>query len=119
MPYDPARHGPRRVVGPGFHAAVHELVCTVPAGHVATYGDLAAALGNAQVARHVGFALANAPDDGSVPWWRIVAAGGRLARAGTAAAKRQAARLRREGVSVRGERVVDFAQRRWVPSTSR
>jgi methylated-DNA-protein-cysteine methyltransferase-like protein len=114
MPYDPARHGPRRIVGPGFHAAVHALVGQVPPGQVATYGDLATALGNANVARHVGYALAAAPDDGSVPWWRIVAAGGRLARPGTAAAKRQAARLRREGVTVRGERVADFVLRRWV-----
>ncbi len=114
MPYDPQRHGPRRIVGPGFHSAVHTLVATVPKGQVATYGDLAQALGSARVARQVGFALANAPDDGSVPWWRIVAAGGRLARAGTAAARRQAALLRREGVTVRGDTVVDFAERRWV-----
>ncbi len=112
-PYDPSRHGPRRLVGPGFHAAVHELAVRVPPGRVATYGDLAAALGSAQVARHVGFAMANAPADGTVPWWRVVAAGGRLARAGTAAAKRQAAALRREGVAVRDGRIVDFAARRW------
>lgn len=101
MPYDPAQHGPHRIVGPGFHAAVHDLVRAVPPGMVATYGDLATALGNARVTRHVGYALAAAPDDGSVPWWRIVAAGGRLARAGTAAAKRQATLLRREGVRSR------------------
>lgn len=119
MPYDPQRHGPRRLVGPGFHAAVHELTATVPAGMVATYGDLAEALGSRGIARQVGFAMANAPDDGTVPWWRIVAAGGRLARAGTAAARRQAVRLRREGLVVRGDRVVDFAARRWSGGDSR
>lgn len=111
MPYDPARHGPHRIVGPGFHARVHDLVRRVPAGAVTTYGDLAAALGSRGVARQVGYALAAVASD-DVPWWRVVGAGGRLSRAGTAAARRQAAALRREGVTVRGDRVTDFAARR-------
>ncbi len=113
MPYDPARHGPRRIVGPGFHAQVHALVARVPAGRVTTYGDLATALGSRGVARQVGFALAALPAGGSVPWWRVVAAGGRLARPGTAAARQQAKLLRAEGVAVRGDRVQDFAAHRY------
>jgi len=115
-PWDPQRHGPRRLVGPGFHATVFAAVRRVPAGFVATYGDVAAALGSSRIARHVGHALAALPDDSDVPWWRIVLAEGRLARAGTAAAKRQAAALRRDGVEVVRSRVVDFAGRRFVPS---
>jgi methylated-DNA-protein-cysteine methyltransferase-like protein len=112
VPYEPLRHGPRRVVGPGFHAAVHDLVRTVPRGAVTTYGDLARALGSAGVARHVGWALASLPDDSGVPWWRVVGAAGRLARAGSAAARRQAALLRRDGVGVADGVVRDFARRR-------
>jgi methylated-DNA-protein-cysteine methyltransferase-like protein len=115
MPYDPSRHGPHRIVGPGFHARVHALVRAVPPGRVTTYGDLAAALGRRGIARQVGYALAAVSDD-SVPWWRVVAANGRLARAGTAAARRQAALLRREGVTVRADRVAAFAQRRFAPA---
>lgn len=115
MPYDPARHGPRRIVGPGFHAQVHALVARVPAGKVTTYGDLAAALGSRGVARQVGFALAALPAGSGVPWWRVVAAGGRLARAGTRNARVQAKALRAEGVAVRGDKVQDFAARRVAP----
>ena|SRR5688572_8778455 len=115
MPYDPLRHGPRRFVGPGFHAQVHELVLRVPEGHVTTYGDLAQALGSRGIARQVGFALAALPAGSDVPWWRVVAAGGRLARAGTARARRQAKALRGEGVAVQRDRVVDFAARRFAP----
>ena len=78
MPYDPERHGPHRIVGPGFHGKVHALVKKVPAGRVTTYGDVAEALGSRSVARQVGFAMAAVGDD-DVPWWRVVAAGGRLA----------------------------------------
>lgn len=94
---------------------MHALVRGVVPGAVTTYGDLAAALGHRGVARHVGFALAALPAHSDVPWWRVVAAGGRLARAGTAAAREQARRLLADGVVVRGGRVVGFASRRVAP----
>jgi len=111
MPYSPERDGPRRIVGPGFHRAVHELVRTVPKGKVTTYGDLAAALGSKNVARHVGWALAALADGSDVPWWRVIAAGGRLPRDG-AAARRHQTHLRRDGVVCRDGRVLDFTARR-------
>lgn len=113
-PYDPRRHGPVRIVGPGFHSLVHDLLRTVPKGAVTTYGDVAGALGSRTVARHVGFAVAALPERTDVPWHRLVDGRGRVTRPGTAAAKRQIARLRREGVRVRRDGVVvDFAERRY------
>lgn len=113
MPYDPQRHGPRRIVGPGFHDKVHDCVREVPPGAVASYGDIASSLGNKNVARHVGWALAALPPGSDVPWWRIVDSTGRLARPGTAAARRQAKLLAAEGVNVRKDRIVGFAKRRY------
>ena len=114
MPYDPLKHGPRRIVGPGFHERVHELVRKVPAGFVVTYGDVAAALGSKNVARHVGFAMAALPAGSDVPWWRVVAAGGRLATASIATQRRQARHLTAEGLTVQKGRVQSFAARRFV-----
>lgn len=111
MPYDPSLHGPRRIVGPGFHERVFALVRTVPPGAVTTYGDVAAALGSKGVARQVGYAMAAVPEGSDVPWWRVVAAGGRLSQAPDAA-ERQAMHLRDDGVEVEGLRVCAFAQRR-------
>ncbi|HEX6812830.1 MAG TPA: MGMT family protein [Planctomycetota bacterium] len=111
MPYDPSRHGPRRIVGPGFHKKVHAFVRQVPAGRVTTYGDLAEALGSRGVARQVGFAMAALGGGSDVPWWRVVAAGGRLA---VQAARAQARALRAEGVAVKSERVQQFEARRFV-----
>jgi methylated-DNA-protein-cysteine methyltransferase related protein len=112
VPYDPARHGPHRVVGPGFHDRVHALVRAVPPGSVVTYGDLAAALGSRNVARQVGFAMAALPAGSDVPWWRVVAAGGRLATASAGTQREQARRLAREGVAVANGRVRAFAAHR-------
>ena len=118
--YDPARHGPRRVVGEGFHARVHDVVRGVPRGAVTTFGDVAGVLGTRSVARHVGFALAAIPDGvDDVPWQRVVTASGRLPlRADGAPSGEQVERLRADGVDVdeRG-RVVSFRERRHVFAT--
>ena len=111
MPYDPARHGPHRILGPGFHGKVHALVKQVPKGRVTTYGDLAGALGSRSVARQVGFALAALDAGTDVPWWRVVAAGGRLA---PHAVRAQARALRKEGVAVKDRRVQSFSSRRFT-----
>ncbi|HIE70623.1 MAG TPA: MGMT family protein [Planctomycetes bacterium] len=110
-PYDPLKHGPKRIVGPGFHEQVHKLVGTVPPGSVTTYGDIGAALGSSTVARHVGYAMAALPEGHGVPWWRVVAAGGRLSQL-PGAADEQAAHLAAEGIEVRNLRVQQFPLRR-------
>jgi len=107
--YQPEQHGPRRIVGPGFHAQVHEIVRSVPAGCVASYGDVAQALGRRSVARHVGWALAALPEGTDVPWWRVVDGRGRLSRPGSAVAQRQGELLGKEGVEIEGGTVVGFA----------
>lgn len=112
-PYDPSLHFEERVLGPGFHGQVYDLVRTVPPGHVTTYGDVAEALGSKKVARHVGYALAALPKGSEVPWWRVVAAGGRLSQAPEASTQ-QARLLRREGLTVTKQRVGNFEEHRHV-----
>lgn len=84
---------------------------------VTTYGDLAAALGKRSVARHVGFAMAALPAGAAVPWWRVVAAGGKLTVASAATRSRQARLLAQEGLRVVKGRVQDFAARRFLFSS--
>ncbi len=111
MPYQPERHGPRRVVGPGFHERVYALVKRVPRGRVTTYGDIATALGLRSASRHVGFALAALPPDrDDVPWHRVINSQGRLSsRAEGAPSSRQGRRLIAEGIEVTATgRVGDF-----------
>ncbi len=113
--YDPRRHGPRRIIGPGFHAKVYEVVVSVPPGRVTTFGDVAARLGLRSAARQVGYALAALPPErDDVPWYRVVNARGMLSpRADGQPSAEQRQLLASEGVDVdeRG-RVVDFASLR-------
>lgn len=83
-----------------FEEAVHRVVAAVPAGVVVTYGEVAAEAGRPGAARAVGRIMA--ASDGALPWWRVVAADGRLVPGHEAEHRR---RLAAEGVDV-GERRV-------------
>jgi alkylated DNA nucleotide flippase Atl1 len=78
--------------------AVVESMRSVPAGRVATYGDIAEAVGIGP--RHAGRLVAQESDAG--PWWRIVYADGRTAHCHGGTAPEL---LRAEGVSFLGQRV--------------
>lgn len=94
-----------RVVTAGFHERVFEVVRTVPAGKVTTYGDVAAALGSPRVARHVGWALAALKDD-DVPWHRVINAKGEISgRGDLGRADLQRSLLEEEGIEFRGHKV--------------
>jgi methylated-DNA-protein-cysteine methyltransferase related protein len=89
-----------------FEQAVHAVVAAVPAGQVVTYGEVAAEAGRPGAARAVGRIMATS--DGALPWWRVVAADGRLVPGHEAEHRR---RLAAEGVDV-GERRVRGMSRR-------
>ncbi len=91
---------PERIVKPGFHRVVYDLVRTVPTGAVTAYGDVAAALGSPRVARHVGWALSSITErDADVPWHRVVNSQGRVSHRGdTGRASEQQIRLEAEGI---------------------
>ena len=72
--------------------AVRALVDRIPAGHVSTYGDIAAEAGLSSP-RIVGWIMRT--DSSDLPWHRVVPASGRPA---PHLANRQLERLRAEGV---------------------
>lgn len=88
------------------HERVREIVAAVPAGTVATYGDIAALAGLPNP-RMVGNVLRE--DGGDLPWHRIIRADGMPA---PHLREEQLARLRAEGVLVDGQRV-DLHRHRW------
>ncbi|HEX5476043.1 MAG TPA: methylated-DNA--[protein]-cysteine S-methyltransferase [Vicinamibacterales bacterium] len=88
------------------------VVCRIPRGRVATYGDVAAAAGRPGAARAVGNIMRDCarPD---IPCHRVVAAGGTLGGYGGREGVK-AALLRAEGLVVIGRRIRDFPARRWT-----
>lgn len=103
-----------KIIGPGFHSAVYELVRQVPAGRVTTYGDVAGFLGSRRVARHIGFALAGLTDP-TVPWHRVINSQGRISFKGdTARGIEQRLRLEEEGIVFSDSGRVDLKTLRWT-----
>ena len=58
---------------------VYRFLQTIPRGKVATYGQIAAHLGNRNLARAVGNILHSNPDPGSFPCHRVVNSKGMVA----------------------------------------
>jgi methylated-DNA-protein-cysteine methyltransferase related protein len=84
-------------------AAFRRIIRSVPKGKVSTYGKVAAAAGYPLYHRAVARLLQKEALH-SVPWQRIVGAGGEIKLRGEAAAE-QRLRLSMEGVKFRGRRV--------------
>jgi methylated-DNA-protein-cysteine methyltransferase-like protein len=57
---------------------IHAAVMSIPAGRVATYGQVAEEAGLPRRARLVGTALKNLSQDSAVPWHRVVNARGEI-----------------------------------------
>lgn len=95
--------------------ALYLTLAQVPAGKVVSYGQLAELAGLGRAARWVGSALAQLPEGTSLPWHRVLGAGGRLSLpAGSPAGDEQRARLRAEGLLIDGNRV-DIRRHGWRP----
>jgi O-6-methylguanine DNA methyltransferase len=94
-----------------FRARVLSVVRRIPAGRVATYGDVARLAGAPRAARAVGTVMRKCRDP-RVPCHRVIAAGGGLGGYGAFLhVKRDL--LRAEGLEVGVARVRRFAQVRW------
>ena len=82
-----------------FEKRVYETVRRIPSGHVATYGQIAAAIGRSRAARAVGNALHKNPDGDLTPCFRVVNASGHLSKAyGFGGVYAQRKRLEEDGV---------------------
>lgn len=90
---------------------VYEAVRRIPAGSVASYGQVAEAIGNRRLARVVGYALHVNPQPGVIPCHRVVKRDGAVSDAfAFGGANRQVELLRAEGVAFLDETHVDMAR---------
>jgi methylated-DNA-protein-cysteine methyltransferase-like protein len=83
-------------------AAFRRVILSIPKGSIATYGQVAAAAGYPLYHRAVARLLRTVPS-GSLPWQRVVGAGGAIKLPGGAGAE-QRLRLELEGVTFHGKR---------------
>lgn len=104
------------VNGP-FRNKVLAAVRRIPAGRVATYGDVAEWAGAPRAARAVGNIMRDCSDP-SVPCHRVVSAGGALGGYGGYEHMKRAL-LQAEGILMRGRRLASFPRVRWAPRAAR
>ena len=94
-----ALDNPLDLQGSQFHMQVWSTLRQIPAGKVATYGEIAARVGKPRGARAVGQACGGNPVVLFVPCHRVVAANGGLGGFGSGLEVKQAL-LKHEGVSI-------------------
>jgi methylated-DNA-protein-cysteine methyltransferase-like protein len=112
------RHGrDGQETGPGSsYARIYTVVAEIPAGRVASYGQIAELAGLPRQARQVGYALSALPAGHALPWHRVVNARGEISLPSrTGAAAEQRARLEAEGVAFDADGRVDLRRYRWQP----
>lgn len=91
-----------------------QVIFHIPAGRVATYGQVAQLAGLGRAARLVGSTLKKLPDDSRLPWYRVVNAAGRISLPMDAGGLIQRERLEQEGVAVINGKV-DLRVYGWRP----
>jgi methylated-DNA-protein-cysteine methyltransferase-like protein len=89
-------------------------VTEIPPGRVASYGQVAEWVGLPGRARLVGKAMKELPERSTIPWYRVLGAGGRISLEG------EAGRLQRELLEAEGVRFtpagrVDLETSGWKP----
>ena len=88
------------------YAKIYAVVRRIPAGRVATYGQVAELAGLPNHARLVGYALHAVAEGSSIPWHRVLNAQGRISiRGSVSATVTQRVRLEQEGVRFAAGRV--------------
>jgi len=94
---------------------IWETIRDIPAGSVASYGQIAEIAGIPRGARQVGYALRHLPDGHDVPWHRVLQVSGKIAfKKGSRPYQEQSKRLMMEDVAVIAGRV-NMEEYRWQP----
>lgn len=98
-----------------LHERIYAVVRRIPAGKVATYGQVARIAGGCS-ALMVGYALASLAPAKDVPWQRVINARGHISPHGAGfGSAMQRALLEDEGIAFDATGKVDFERFGWQP----
>ena len=99
--------------GRRLYDQIYELVCLIPEGKVATYGQIAAIVGGC-TPRQVGYAMAATPASRDIPWHRVInSRGGISTRRGGDGHVEQRILLEAEGIAFDQNCRVDLCRVGW------
>ncbi|MFH1221075.1 MAG: MGMT family protein [Candidatus Eisenbacteria bacterium] len=107
-----------RAQAPGRWERVYAVIRRIPAGRVATYGQVAHLAGLGPNARQVGYALHALPERSLVPWHRVINARGEISLSPWGGGDiTQRLRLEREGVRFDARGRTDLSLFGWKPGS--
>ncbi len=95
-----------------FNEQVYDIVARIPAGRVATFGQIARMIGRPRMARFVGYA-SNNKNSWHLPWHRVVFKDGSLC--GSGFFEQQYKALKAEGVKFTRDKRVKMDEFQWDP----
>lgn len=99
-----------------LYAVIYEVVNDIPAGKVATYGQIAQLIGLPRHARHVGIALSRLAADTTIPWHRVVNAQGKMHTKQGRQQSFQQQRLEKEGIVFTAANRIHLKKFQWNPT---
>jgi methylated-DNA-protein-cysteine methyltransferase-like protein len=98
-----------------FTENVIEIILSIPAGKVATYGQIARLAGSPRAARQVVRALHSMSKKYRLPWHRVINAKGQIALQDDESYNEQRLSLEAEGVEIGLNGVIDLEKYQWKP----
>jgi methylated-DNA-protein-cysteine methyltransferase-like protein len=105
---------PRGLRQPLSYEKIYHVVRQIPAGKVATYGQIAKIVDRC-TPRMVGYAMAALPSNFDVPWQRVINHGGEISRRSCGdGSLRQRKLLEAEGIQFDKRGRVDLKKSRWA-----
>lgn len=98
-----------------LYEAIYAMVRQIPAGQVATYGQIAELIGLYGRARVVGYALFRVAPESEIPWQRVVNAKGMISKSPLRQGSDEFQRmlLEQEGVVFNAQEQIDLQRYRW------
>jgi len=99
----------------GFAERVKTLIRSIPAGRVATYGQIAAMAGNPRGARGVAWILHSCSKRDHIPWWRVINRAGGISLPRGEGFEEQKALLTAEGVAFGRSGSIELERFQWEP----
>jgi len=94
----------------------YTIIDRIPAGKVATYGQVATLAGFPGQARQVGYALHATPDDLEIPWQRVINAQGQISPRGNPIGEEvQRQMLAEEGICFNEQGHISLKKYQWQP----
>ena len=95
-----------------FSKQVIEIIKKIPAGKVATYGQIANLAGNNKAARQISRILHSSSDKYDLPWHRVINSQGKISMRSGDGLEMQKAMLESEGIRVIKDRI-DLVKYKW------